>query len=83
MKSEDNHDLQSFQKTDEGGISMPETAMRLQADERDFIHGMTAYIKKLKALAPEEAQKDAKEALIRTGVLTKDGKIKKSIVSWE
>lgn len=62
---------------------MPEVARKLEADEMGFISGMSKYIENLRAQSPEEAEKTAKEALIRTGVITKDGKIKKSIVSWE
>lgn len=46
-----------------------------------FLDGMRAYIKKLKALSPEEAKKEAEKALFRTGVTDADGNVKEKIVS--
>lgn len=60
-----------------------DTIAKLQIDDQAFIKGMAEYLQKLKALPQEMARQEAREALIRTGVLTKDGKSKKSIVSWE
>lgn len=48
----------------------------------EMIQGMDEYIQYLKSLPPEEGYKVALEALIRTGVLNPDGKLKKNIVSW-
>lgn len=63
--------------------SAMEAAIRFQNDDQKMIQEMAAYIKKLKAQPRETAKKEAKEALIRTGITTKDGKLKDSIVSWE
>ena len=40
-------------------------------------------IDQLKRTNPEEARKEAIRSLIRTGVMTCDGKPKDKIVSWE
>ena len=43
-------------------------------------------IQKVRAFAksnPDEAKKKARQILIKTGVLTKNGKKKDTIVSWE
>lgn len=53
--------------------------------KQTYIDGMKKYtdsIHKLQKKSPEEASAMAKEALIRTGVLTKKGTEKKNIVSW-
>ncbi len=62
---------------------MAETAASLQLDDQNFIQSMTEYIKTLRAQTPEIAREEARNALYRTGVTTKDGKLKDSIVSWE
>ena len=43
---------------------------------------MNEYIRALRNMPKEQAAIDAKAALIRTGVLTKNGNVKKKIVSW-
>lgn len=63
--------------------SAMETAIKLQASDRGIISGMANYTKKLKSQPRDVAQKEAREALIRTGVTTRNGKTKKTIVSWE
>lgn len=45
---------------------------------RQFVNGL-----KMQSPSDPVAKREAKEALIRTGVLTKKGKKKKKIVSWE
>lgn len=55
----------------------------IRQNDLEIIEGMKKYIEYLKKLPKEEAKIKAKEALIRTGVLTEDGEEKESIVSWE
>lgn len=53
--------------------------------DTQYVEAMKEYIEKLRKQqteSPEEARNDAREALIRTGVLEADGSPKKSIVSW-
>ena len=62
------------------------TAVKLRAAEVKFINEMDNYVLKLKKQRLESrdtAYKEAKTALLRTGVVTKSGKPKKRIVSWE
>ena len=62
------------------------TAVKLRAAEVEFIKEMDNYIKKLKKQQNESGQiayDEARHALFRTGVVTKSGKTKKKIVSWE
>lgn len=49
----------------------------------EYIKGMHKYLASLKRATGEQAIKEAREGLIRTGVADKDGHIKKKIVSWE
>lgn len=58
-------------------------AARLQENDQRFLEEMRKYLDELKSRPPETAKIEAQEALHRTGVTTKDGKLKKSIVSWE
>lgn len=54
--------------------------------EVDFIKEMDIFIVKLKKQKNESSEiayNEAKKALLRTGVVTKSGKTKKKIVSWE
>lgn len=59
------------------------TTIALQADEKKMLDRMSQYIKALQEQPPKTAQQEAKKALIRTGVISKSGKLKDSIVSWE
>lgn len=62
------------------------TAVKLRAAEVEFIKEMDNYVMKLKKQQIESSETaciEAKEALLRTGVVTKSGKTKKKIVSWE
>lgn len=57
----------------------------LDESDKEYIQEMKSYIDHLKQKydnSPENAAIEAKEALIRTGVLESDGSPKKSIVSW-
>lgn len=56
--------------------------MRPQITHEEYIRGMDEYIKYLESLPPEQARKEAREDLIRSGVLDKDGNPKENIVSW-
>lgn len=61
-------------------------AVKLRRNDEDVARLMELYIATLKKEAerdPKLARRRAKRALIRTGVLTPDGKPKKKIVSWE
>lgn len=62
------------------------TAVKLRAAEVEFIKEMDNYVLRLKKQqieSSENAYNEAKSALLRTGVITKSGKTKKKIVSWE
>lgn len=62
------------------------TAVKLRAAEGTLIKEMDDFVVKLKRQqieSSETAYIEAKEALFRTGVVTKSGKTKKKIVSWE
>lgn len=62
------------------------TAVKLRASESKYLDELEAYIVKLKGMkhnSADDAYREAKEALLRTGVVTKSGRIKKKIVSWE
>lgn len=67
-------------------VDIMSTATKLIEDEMVFAQEMQRYIEKLEKQSREctkEAKKDARAALERTGVITKSGKTKKKIVSWE
>lgn len=54
--------------------------------DEGYVEAMDYFITKLKKqkeISINSARKDAKEALIRTGVATKNGKTKNKIVSWD
>lgn len=55
--------------------------MIFQKSDLEFISGMELYLEKLQSLPDEIAKKEALSALIRTGVLDKDGNAKNRIVS--
>ena len=62
------------------------TAAKLQEPDLMLIKDMESFIEKLKKQqqnSQEDAYKDAKQALYRTGVISKNGKTKKKIVTWE
>lgn len=56
--------------------------MRPQITHEELIRGMDEYIQYFKSLPPEQAREEARQTLIRTGVLDKDGNPKENIVSW-
>ena len=47
----------------------------------DYIQSMENYISSFESMTPAEAKKEAKNSLMRSGILTKKGKIKKNIVN--
>lgn len=67
-------------------VDVMSTSVILRTDEVKFIKEMENYVIKLKKQQIESrknAYNDAKKALLRTGVVTRSGKTKKKIVSWE
>lgn len=67
-------------------IDVMSTAAKLSKSERKYLVEMDNYIVKLKKMehaSGEAACNEAKKALLRTGVVTRSGKAKKKIVSWE
>lgn len=77
-------DKNSLSKDKEVDI-MP-TALKIINDEKVFAEKMKIYVEKLERQArdsEEQAKQDAKKALRETGVIDKNGTIKKKIVSWE
>lgn len=70
-----------------GVVCMP-TAISLREDEDEdiLLQEMRLYLNRLQIqieVDPLSAKQDAHEALMRTGITTKNGKIKKTIISWE
>ena len=63
-------------------VGVMTTTVSLRESEEVFIKEMTSYIEVLKK-QKKLSKTDAKIALIRTGVLTEDGKEKEKIVIWE
>lgn len=62
------------------------TTVSLRESEETFIREMRSYVMTLKQQQKKSeylARKEAKSALIRTGVLTEEGKEKEKIVTWE
>lgn len=67
-------------------VDIMPTALKIIDDEKIFAEKMKLYIRKLESQAEfseVQAKKDAKKALLETGVINKNGTIKKKIVSWE
>lgn len=62
------------------------TTVKLQTTDEELIKAMGKYVCNLKKQQNRPSEKmynEAKSALVRTGVVTKRGKTKKRIVSWE
>lgn len=67
-------------------VDIMSTAMKIRRDEFEYATQMRGYVDNLRkqvAQNPAQAKKDARSALVRTGVLSSNGRIKKKIVSWE
>lgn len=65
---------------------MMKLAAELRRNDEKYIREMQQYVERLKAQGGEDrttASKDARNALVRTGVLTQNGRAKKKIVTWE
>ena len=63
-----------------------EKIIQTRYPDEEYVEEMDMYIAKLKKqaiISKDSAIKEAKEALIRTGVATKDGKTKSRIVSCD
>ena len=61
-------------------------AIILRQSEMEITKAMEGYVVAVKtdvAKNPEKARKEARKALVRTGVMTTKGSLKKKIVSWE
>ena len=84
MENEEKRERQKQQENETGQeVNAMTTAVKLQQSDKEYIEGMKRYLEELKQQPPEQAKDEAKKALIRTGVLTRNGKPKKTIVSWE
>ncbi len=71
---------------DEMEATFMKNASVLLQDEMSLAQSMKKYVSQIKkdvAADPETARQEAKDALIRTGVATCKGNLKKVIVSWE
>ncbi len=67
-------------------VDIMSTATKIRKDEYEYAAQMKEYVDSLKKQMvqnPIQAKKEAKSALVRTGVLNSNGKTKKKIVSWE
>lgn len=67
-------------------VDIMSTAVKLREDELIFANELRDYVLSLKEeykTSPDKARDAAREALIRTGVMSEDGVAKKKIVSWE
>lgn len=67
-------------------VDIMSTAMKIRRDEFEYAAQMRGYVDRLRkqvAQNPTQAKKDARSALVRTGVLSSNGRSKKKIVSWE
>ena len=60
-----------------------DSVVKLQPDKKEYLRDLDNYITKLQNQPSDKAQKEAEKALKRTGVTTRNGKLKKKIVSWE
>lgn len=55
-------------------------------ENNQYIKEMAKYVKKMETMqkdSPEEAKLEARKALIKTGVINRNGTAKRKIVSWE
>ena len=85
MNGKSSNERNSFLVKNKEVDIMP-TAIKLIDDERVFVKEMELYVQKLKKQSEnskKQAQLDAKIALKKTGVINRNGKVKKKIVSWE
>lgn len=67
-------------------VEIMPTAIKIINDEKVFAEKMRIYVENLEKqaeVATDQAKKEAKKALKETGVIDKNGAVKKKIVSWE
>ena len=75
-----------YRKSKKKEVDVVSTAVKLREADTEIIGKMDCYITKLRKQqqeVPDAAYREAKKALIRTGVATKQGNTKPKIVSWE
>lgn len=80
-KTEEQAENEPKEEKKEGKIMT--TLAALNHGSTEYLRTMEKHIAEMRGRPKEEAEKEAREALIRTGVITKDGQAKKQIVSWE
>lgn len=84
--SEEKDNTKGNLKLNKEEVDIMPTAVKIINDERIYAQQMKAYVEKLEEQAKyskEDAKKEAKEALIATGVINENGSSKTKIVSWE
>lgn len=84
--SEEKDNTKGNLKLNKEEVDIMPTAVKIINDERIYAQKMKAYVEKLEEQAKcskEDAKKEAKEALIATGVINENGSSKTKIVSWE
>lgn len=84
--SEEKDNTKCKLKLNKEEVDIMPTAVKIINDERIYAQQMKAYVEKLEEQAKyskEDAKKEAKEALIATGVINENGSSKTKIVSWE
>lgn len=84
--SEEKDNTKGKLKLNKEEVDIMPTAVKIINDERIYAQQMKAYVEKLEEQAKyskEDAKKEAKEALIATGVINENGSSKTKIVSWE
>ncbi len=64
-------------------VSAMTMALEIIQEDQKMIAAMDKFIQELKNQDPDVARQEAWESLYRTGVITEDGKLKESIVSWD
>ena len=78
--------MKNAKKIDKKEVDVMNTAVEIRSTEVEFIKEMDHYIEKLRQQQTDSvdtAYKEAMDALLRTGVVNKNGKPKEKIVSWE
>ena len=84
--SEEKDNTKGDLKLNKEEVDIMPTAVKIINDERIYAQQMRAYVEKLEEQAKhskEDAKKEAKKALIATGVINENGSSKTKIVSWE
>jgi len=81
MRKCDKMRIENSKVKDQERNDEPMTIATYNKQHNQYIEGMKNYINTLETMNPADAKKEAKESLIRSGVLTKKGTLKKNIVS--